>query len=61
MVRRPCGVTHSDLDFRKARLGEVIGGASEKEDGADLKPRRPIYSPCGKPMARESAVWLRLI
>jgi hypothetical protein len=32
-------------DFRKARLGEVIGGASEKEDGADLKPRRPIYSP----------------
>ena len=32
-------------DFRKARLGEVIGGAGEREDGADLKPRRPIYSP----------------
>ena len=32
-------------DFRKARLGEVIGGAGEKEEGADLKPRRPIYSP----------------
>ena len=32
-------------DFRKARLGEVIGGTGEKEDGADLKPRRPIYSP----------------
>jgi superfamily II DNA or RNA helicase len=32
-------------DFRKARLGEVIGGASQREDGADLKPRRPVYSP----------------
>jgi hypothetical protein len=32
-------------DFRKARLGEVIGGAGEKEEGADWKPRRPIYSP----------------
>jgi hypothetical protein len=31
-------------DFRKARLGEVIGGAGEKEDGPDLKARRPIYS-----------------
>jgi hypothetical protein len=32
-------------DFRKARLGEVIGGATSKEEGADSKPRRPIYSP----------------
>ena len=32
-------------DFRKARLGEVIGAASSKEEGADSKPRRPIYSP----------------
>jgi hypothetical protein len=32
-------------DFRKPRLSEVIGGAGAKEDGADLKPRRPIYSP----------------
>jgi superfamily II DNA or RNA helicase len=32
-------------DFRKARLSEVIGGRSEREDGATLKPRRPIYSP----------------
>jgi hypothetical protein len=32
-------------DFRKARLGEVIGGAGEKEEGADWKPRRPIYRP----------------
>jgi hypothetical protein len=32
-------------DFRKARLSEVIGGAGEQEEGADLKPRRPIYSP----------------
>jgi hypothetical protein len=32
-------------DFRKARLSEAIGGAGEKEDGANLKPRRPIYSP----------------
>jgi len=32
-------------DFRKARLGEVVGGASSKEESADLKPRRPIYSP----------------
>jgi hypothetical protein len=32
-------------DFRKARLGEVIGGASSKEEGADSKPRRPIYGP----------------
>ena len=32
-------------DFRKARLSEVIGGAGEREEGADLKPRRPIYSP----------------
>jgi hypothetical protein len=32
-------------DFRKARLGEVIGGARSKEKGADSKPRRPIYSP----------------
>jgi superfamily II DNA or RNA helicase len=32
-------------DFRKARLGEVIGGTGEKEEGTDLKPRRPIYSP----------------
>jgi superfamily II DNA or RNA helicase len=32
-------------DFRKARLGEVIGGANEREDGADLKPRQPIYGP----------------
>jgi superfamily II DNA or RNA helicase len=32
-------------DFRKARLSEVIGGASLKEEGADLKPRWPIYSP----------------
>src|ERR1700730_16194628 len=30
-------------DFRKARLGEVIGGNSQKEADADLKPRRPIY------------------
>jgi hypothetical protein len=32
-------------DFRKARLSEVIGGAGEREEGADLKPRQPIYSP----------------
>jgi len=32
-------------DFRKARLSEMIGGADEKEECADLKPRRPIYSP----------------
>lgn len=32
-------------DFRKARLSEVIGGASEREEGDDLKPRLPIYSP----------------
>ena len=32
-------------DFRKARFGEVIGGTGEKEEGTDLKPRRPIYSP----------------
>jgi hypothetical protein len=32
-------------DFRKARLGEVIGGAVETEEGANLRPRRPIYSP----------------
>ena len=32
-------------DFRKARLSEVIGGAGKGEESADLKPRRPIYSP----------------
>jgi hypothetical protein len=32
-------------DFRKARLSEVIGGAGEKQEGASLKPRRPMYSP----------------
>jgi hypothetical protein len=32
-------------DFRKARLSEVVGGAGEEDDGAYLKPRRPIYSP----------------
>jgi hypothetical protein len=32
-------------DFRKARLGEVIGGTGSMEESADLKPRRPIYSP----------------
>ena len=32
-------------DFRKARLSEVIGGADKTEECADLKPRRPIYSP----------------
>jgi hypothetical protein len=32
-------------DFRKARLSEVIGGVGEREEGGDLKPRRPIYSP----------------
>ena len=32
-------------DFRKARLSEVIGGVSERQEGADLKPRRPMYSP----------------
>lgn len=32
-------------DFRKARLSEVIGGAHEPDEGTDLKPRRPIYSP----------------
>jgi hypothetical protein len=32
-------------DFRKARLSEVIGGTGEREEDADLKPRRPIYSP----------------
>jgi hypothetical protein len=32
-------------DFRKARLSEVIGGTGEREEGADLKPRQPIYSP----------------
>ncbi len=32
-------------DFRRARLSEVIGGARDREEGADLKPRRPIYSP----------------
>jgi hypothetical protein len=32
-------------DFRKARLSEVIGVADEGEECADLKPRRPIYSP----------------
>ena len=50
-------------DCRKARLSEVIGGAGEREEGADLKPRRPIYSPLCKPMARESAVsprWISL-
>jgi hypothetical protein len=32
-------------DFRKARLSEVIGGAGKGEECAELKPRRPIYSP----------------
>jgi len=32
-------------DFRKARLSEVIGGLGEREEGRDLTPRRPIYSP----------------
>jgi len=32
-------------DFRKARLSEVIGGVSERQESADLKPRRPMYSP----------------
>src|SRR5271165_2924282 len=32
-------------DFRKARLSEVIGGSGKGEESADLKPRRPIYSP----------------
>jgi len=32
-------------DFRKARLSEVVGGAGAKEEGTDLKSRRPIYSP----------------
>src|ERR1700730_256595 len=32
-------------DFRKARLSEVIGGAGEGEEAADLNPRQPIYSP----------------
>jgi superfamily II DNA or RNA helicase len=31
-------------DFRKTRLGEIIGVASEREEYAGLKPRRPIYS-----------------
>ena len=32
-------------DFRKARLSEVVGGAGEEDEGANLKPRRLIYSP----------------
>lgn len=32
-------------DFRKARLSEVIGRVDEQDEGADMKPRRPIYSP----------------
>jgi hypothetical protein len=32
-------------DFRKARLGETIGARAEKEENADLKPRRTVYSP----------------
>jgi hypothetical protein len=31
-------------DFRKTRVGEIIGVASEREEYAGLKPRRPIYS-----------------
>src|SRR5216684_9262562 len=31
-------------DFRKTRVGEIIGGASEREEYAGLKPRQPIYS-----------------
>ena len=31
-------------DFRKTRIGEIIGVASEREEYAGLKPRRPIYS-----------------
>lgn len=34
----------TSADFRKARLSEVIGGAREREEGTDVKPRRPIYS-----------------
>jgi hypothetical protein len=32
------------VDFRKTRVGEIIGVASEREEYAGLKPRRPIYS-----------------
>ena len=32
-------------DFRKARHSEVIGGVVQEDEGADLKPRRPLYSP----------------
>jgi hypothetical protein len=32
-------------DFRKARLSEVIGGAREREEGSDVKPRRAMDSP----------------
>jgi hypothetical protein len=35
----------TSADFRNARLSEVIGGRAEREDVADLKPGRPIYSP----------------
>jgi hypothetical protein len=31
-------------DFRKTRVGEIIGVSSEREEYAGLKPRRPIYS-----------------
>ncbi len=31
-------------DFRKVRLSEIVGGASEPEDCPDPKPRQPIHS-----------------
>jgi hypothetical protein len=46
-------------DFRKARLGEVIGGAGEREDGPVPSGRSIVRY--GRPMARESLVWLRSI
>jgi hypothetical protein len=44
-------------DFRKTRISEIMGVASEREEYADLKLRRPIYSALWQADGTESGGW----